>query len=97
MAILFRDRPGCDIWGFWFFEVKKDLAPEKQELLEPHYRTDSQALRMYYLVISQQESKVSAETEKIKNSLLRSISHDLRTPLTAIMGSSTACLKRGKI
>ena len=37
--------------------------------------------------------RAEAEKEKMKANLLRSVSHDLRTPLTAIIGSSTAVLE----
>lgn len=40
----------------------------------------------------QQKIRMVAEQEKIRNDLLRSISHDLRTPLTSIYGSSAALL-----
>lgn len=33
--------------------------------------------------------KISMESEHVKNTLLRSLSHDLRTPLTGIMGASS--------
>lgn len=36
------------------------------------------------------------EREKMKANLLRSVSHDLRTPLTSIIGSSTVLLEHGK-
>ena len=41
------------------------------------------------------QSRVQAEAdkEKIKANLLRSVSHDLRTPLTSIIGSSSAVLE----
>ncbi len=35
-------------------------------------------------------ARVSAETESLRNTLLASISHDLRTPLAVITGASTA-------
>lgn len=35
---------------------------------------------------------VESEKEKMRANLLRAISHDLRTPLTGIMGASRACL-----
>ena len=41
----------------------------------------------------QERIKAEAETEKMKANLLRSVSHDLRTPLTAIIGSSSAVLE----
>ena len=37
--------------------------------------------------------KSEAEKEKMKANLLRSVSHDLRTPLTSIIGSSSAVLE----
>ncbi len=35
-----------------------------------------------------EETKIQIEKERLKSTLLRSISHDLRTPLTGIAGSS---------
>ena len=52
----------------------------------------AQALRVQALTHQQQEALVMAETEKNRNTVLRSISHDLRTPLTSIIGSSATFL-----
>ena len=41
----------------------------------------------------QERVKAEAEKEKMKANLLRSVSHDLRTPLTSIIGSSSAVLE----
>ena len=41
----------------------------------------------------QQKLRLEAEREKTRANLLRSVSHDLRTPLTAISGSVTAILE----
>ena len=41
----------------------------------------------------QERVKSEAEKEKMKANLLRSVSHDLRTPLTSIIGSSSAVLE----
>ena len=38
---------------------------------------------------------MESETEKMRANLLRAISHDLRTPLTSIIGSSTVYLENG--
>lgn len=43
-------------------------------------------------LIEREKLLMDAEKEKMRANLLRSISHDLRTPLTGIIGSSTACL-----
>jgi len=39
-----------------------------------------------------EEAKLQAESEKLRATLLRSISHDLRTPLTAISGNASILL-----
>lgn len=41
----------------------------------------------------QSRAQADAEREKMKANLLRSVSHDLRTPLTSIIGSSSAVLE----
>lgn len=41
----------------------------------------------------QEQLKYEIETEKMRGNLLRSISHDLRTPLSSIIGASSAMLE----
>ena len=43
-----------------------------------------------------EEATVRAENEKLRATLLRSISHDLRTPLTAISGNASILLSDGE-
>lgn len=40
----------------------------------------------------QEKLRMEAEKEKMRSNLLRAVSHDLRTPLTSIIGSSSAIL-----
>jgi two-component system sensor histidine kinase KdpD len=43
--------------------------------------------------IKEQEiTRLEMETEKMRSNLLRSVSHDIRTPLTSIMGNASAIL-----
>jgi K+-sensing histidine kinase KdpD len=42
------------------------------------------------------EARLEVATERIKNTLLRSVSHDLRTPLSAIMGAATTLMEDEK-
>ena len=44
--------------------------------------------RVHYVDIAR-DALVSMESERLRNSLLSAISHDLRTPLTAIVGFSS--------
>lgn len=47
--------------------------------------------------LKEQESiRAEAENERIRGNLLRSVSHDLRTPLTAIIGSSEWLVENGE-
>lgn len=42
-----------------------------------------------------QQTAIQAETERVRNTLLAGISHDFRTPLTAIIGAATTVLTQG--
>lgn len=53
------------------------------------------SMAMSSITVHWKESKrllVESEKEKMRANLLRAISHDLRTPLTGIIGASRACL-----
>lgn len=54
------------------------------------------ALERHYLSNEQRRMLVESEKEKMRSNLLRGISHDLRTPLTGILGSSSAILENGR-
>ncbi len=62
------------------------LNPEQQRLLDTFAALIGIALeRVHYIAVAQ-EALVSMESERLRNGLLSSISHDLRTPLTALVG-----------
>lgn len=46
-----------------------------------------------YIIAEREKLLIEAEKEKMRANLLRAISHDLRTPLTSIIGSSTSYLE----
>ena len=41
-------------------------------------------------------ARSAAETERVRNILLSSVSHDFRTPLASILGSATSLLDFGE-
>lgn len=53
----------------------------------------SLALERQHLANEQQEILLESEKEKMRGNLLRAISHDLRTPLTGILGASSAMIE----
>jgi two-component system sensor histidine kinase KdpD len=53
------------------------------------------ALERQYLSDEQRKILIESEKEKMRSNLLRAISHDIRTPLTGILGASSAILENG--
>nr|WP_315192397.1 DUF4118 domain-containing protein [uncultured Albidiferax sp.] len=62
------------------------LIPEQQKLLQTLARQIAIALERVHYVEVAQEAVVHMESERLRNTLLAAISHDVRTPLTALMG-----------
>lgn len=46
-----------------------------------------------YIYLEREKIKLAMESEYLKSTLLRSISHDIRTPLTGIMGASNVIME----
>lgn len=51
------------------------------------------ALSRTQLVGELEEARLTAETEQLRSALLSSVSHDLRTPLASIIGSTTSLME----
>ena len=66
------------------------LLPEQGHLLETFAGQIALALERAALADEAERARVAAETESLRNTLLASISHDLRTPLAVIAGASSA-------
>lgn len=63
---------------------------EQEQLLAAFANQIAQAMERTRLAEETQAARVAAETEALRNTLLASISHDLRAPLAVITGASTA-------
>jgi two-component system sensor histidine kinase KdpD len=68
---------------------------ESRVLLETLTEQAAAALERAMLAHEIVDARTSAETERIRNTLLASISHDFRTPLASILGSATSLLDFG--
>ncbi|HYD60257.1 MAG TPA: ATP-binding protein [Noviherbaspirillum sp.] len=65
------------------------LHGEQERLLQTCASLIGMALERVHYADVAQAATVSIETERLRNSLLSAISHDIRTPLTAIVGLSS--------
>ncbi len=70
-------------------------APEQLHQLETFSNQTALAIERARLADEAQESLVRIETERLRNSLLSSVSHDLRTPLATITGAVSTILENG--
>ena len=62
------------------------LIPEQRRLLDTFASLIALAVERVHYVDIAQRTTVQIESERLRNSLLSALSHDLRTPLTALMG-----------
>lgn len=71
---------------------EKDL--EKERLLRMRFALDWAALALERQRLEDQSKQIAMEAQRVtlRNDLLRSISHDLRTPLTGIIGATAAII-----
>lgn len=62
------------------------MIPEQSRLLDTFAALIAIALERIHFVSIAQETLIRMESERLRNSLLATLSHDLRTPLTALVG-----------
>ncbi|MCY1419316.1 Sensor protein KdpD [compost metagenome] len=65
---------------------KRVLGPEQRRLLDTCASLLAISLERIHYIDVAQKSTVQMESERLRNSLLSAISHDLRTPLAALVG-----------
>jgi two-component system sensor histidine kinase KdpD len=68
------------------------IDPGRRQMLEALAQQVAGALERSLLAEEAKRTELRARTEELRNALLSSVSHDLRTPLAAIMGSATTLL-----
>ena len=71
------------------------LSPDYRQLLETVATQVGLAIERDQFAEQTQRAIVQAETERLRSSLLSSVSHDLRTPLAVIAGTSSALRELG--
>jgi two-component system sensor histidine kinase KdpD len=64
------------------------LTPDQRRLLDALIDQGALAIERVHLVEDMDRTRRSIETDRLRSALLTSISHDLKTPLAAILGSA---------
>ncbi|MFI5183360.1 MAG: DUF4118 domain-containing protein [Vicinamibacteria bacterium] len=72
------------------------FSPDQVHILEALASQTAAALERARLADEAQQALVDVETERLRNALLSSVSHDLRTPLAAITGAASSLLDDGE-
>jgi two-component system sensor histidine kinase KdpD len=75
--------------------ARRVLLPEQSHLLETFAGQIALALERAGLAEIAEASTLAAERETLRNTLLASISHDLRTPLSVIAGAASTLAQTG--
>ncbi|MDP4087316.1 MAG: DUF4118 domain-containing protein, partial [Bacillota bacterium] len=73
--------------------MNSSLPIEQKSFVEAISMQLALAMEREKILEKQQKAQVEMEREKLRGNLLRAVSHDLRTPLTGILGSTTTLLE----
>jgi two-component system sensor histidine kinase KdpD len=77
--------------------LRRIFLPEQQKLLDTFLQQIAQAITRVRLAEHARKTQLDMEAERLRNSLLSSISHDLRTPLATIVGSASTLVEEDYI
>lgn len=82
--------------GFLFDDTKIVLE-DTYSFIDVMISQTIMALQKQQMMEQAQEILLETEKEKMRSNLLRAVSHDLRTPLTGIIGSASTLLENGSM
>jgi two-component system sensor histidine kinase KdpD len=85
------------VMGIKMEHAGEELAPERRRLLEAFSNQAALAIERAILAREAERAQLLQATERLERSLLNSISHDLRTPLSSIMGTLSSLRDEGNI
>ncbi len=90
-----RERGTVGVLAVLPSNVRRVLLPEQSHLLETFAGQIALALERAHLAEVAEQSSLAAERETLRNTLLASISHDLRTPLAVMAGAGSTLAQHG--
>jgi two-component system sensor histidine kinase KdpD len=94
-APLGDSRPALGVLAVLPSNRRRVLLPEQRHLLETFAAQIALALERARLAERAEAVRVSAESESLRNTLLASISHDLRTPLAIMAAGGSTLAEHG--
>jgi two-component system sensor histidine kinase KdpD len=74
-------------------DLRQLHVPEQMNMLEAFVSQSAVAMERVQLAATAQSANLEIESERMRNVLLSSISHDFRTPLATIIGSASTLLE----
>jgi two-component system sensor histidine kinase KdpD len=81
--------------GIAALRTERPLDSEGKALFDTLAEQTAAALERASLSREMVSTRAAAETERLRNTLLASVSHDFRTPLASILGASTSLIEYG--
>lgn len=81
--------------GVWPGEGRQAWEPDQIHLLETFARQTATGLERIALAAEAEQVRLQVETERMRNTLLSTVSHDLRTPLASITLAASSLLEDG--
>lgn len=91
-----QDRLTLGVVGLRFPAGMSRLSFEQRRLAESMVDDIGQAAVRARLVAELESARVTGETERLRSALLASVSHDLRSPLSAMIGAADSLQSYGK-
>jgi two-component system sensor histidine kinase KdpD len=88
-------RGAIGVVGVAALKNEKPLDSEGKALFDTLAEQTAAALERASLSREMVATRSAAETERVRNTLLASVSHDFRTPLSSILGAATSLLEYG--
>lgn len=77
-------------------QPNQPLRSDQVDLLETMATLTALAIERLHWSKAAERARLEIETERLRNSLLSAVSHDLRTPLATIVGSSSTLVEVGE-
>ncbi|OZB36932.1 MAG: histidine kinase [Halothiobacillus sp. 14-56-357] len=90
------DKDVIGVVGLRFPSDMDRLSFEQRRLAESMVEDIAQAALRTRLVSQLEEARVTGETERLRSALLSSVSHDLRSPLSSMIGAADSLAQYGK-